>query len=643
MRVIPAGSSSTLLFRELLTKLQVGTLQDKVFSLRGLNSIVQVNEHTSIMLLKTEDFAKCVFLLCRSKESLQLRLQALKFLRHLASGGVCRRLLLSRGALEEVVDLVIGEYGTSGCSEEFLVVAAEYLAELLDYDTKVEGYGLSVRAKEKLERTLSFLRDSSYQSVRNAMAKLQANGKGEGGSDKNYNKWKPTSTPTRTPALSVPSRYLRNTRASMQPNVLQVSSRVNHQKQKGDTLPLDLEELAFNQRLENLKFTLTGGGRYAGRPLGAVTNNTSAQQAQVQVQVQVQEGEHGAEVTEEVEEVQVKVNEEVEEEDEESKPALVSVSEDSSSSTAASTSMEDDTSSEGEEGESEADEDVGFSSGRKGWEIKEVQRSVVKSFQRSDEVSCSESESSSSLGSERSNRETGFALSTIDAESELLKMKLQMKRGAQLYKYFSGWMQVAEKELLIRQKIKMLRRLFNQNNRNRRLSESFYAWRYHKRQVALLSACLSKWTGFRLCDTFKSWQVVVRERRRNARFCDLYNQRRMYRLMANSFAEWRNIVNIKIFTTYRDMKAKYFMLEDEVDDLRKAKSEGNRFKDHLYSVLFEVSEIGVNLLRVENGGAALIDCCAKVENILKLNSAYVPAQALDSAMASIDWSSLGET
>ena len=153
MRVIPAGSSSTLLFRELLTKLQVGTLQDKVFSLRGLNSIVQVNEHTSIMLLKTEDFAKCVFLLCRSKESLQLRLQALKFLRHLASGGVCRRLLLSRGALEEVVDLVIGEYGTSGCSEEFLVVAAEYLAELLDYDTKVEGYGLSVRAKEKLRQS----------------------------------------------------------------------------------------------------------------------------------------------------------------------------------------------------------------------------------------------------------------------------------------------------------------------------------------------------------------------------------------------------------------------------------------------------------------------------------------------------------
>ena len=48
----------------------------------------------------------------------------------------------------------------------------------------------------------------------------------------------------------------------------------------------------------------------------------------------------------------------------------------------------------------------------------------------------------------------------------------------------------------------------------------------------------------------------------------------------------------------------------------------------------------MNLLKVENGGEALIDCCARVENILRLNSAYVPQEALDSAMASIDWEAI---
>ena len=99
----PAGSTSTLLFRELVTKLQIGTAQDKIFSLRGLNSIVAVNEHTSIRLLKTKDFADIVLQLCRQKESSQLRVQALKFLRHLALGQVCRKILVSRGALEDLV------------------------------------------------------------------------------------------------------------------------------------------------------------------------------------------------------------------------------------------------------------------------------------------------------------------------------------------------------------------------------------------------------------------------------------------------------------------------------------------------------------------------------------------------------------
>ena len=49
-------------------------------------------------------------------------------------------------------------------------------------------------------------------------------------------------------------------------------------------------------------------------------------------------------------------------------------------------------------------------------------------------------------------------------------------------------------------------------------------------------------------------------------------------------------------------------------------------------MLAQVAEIGVNLLRVENG-EALIECCQKVETILKLNSAYVPQEALDAAMA----------
>ena len=100
---MPAGSTSTLLFRELLSKLQIGTLQDKIFSLRGLNSIVAVNEHTSIRLLKTKDFAHIVFQLCRQPDSPKLRTQALKFLKHLASGTVCRKLLLSRGALNDLV------------------------------------------------------------------------------------------------------------------------------------------------------------------------------------------------------------------------------------------------------------------------------------------------------------------------------------------------------------------------------------------------------------------------------------------------------------------------------------------------------------------------------------------------------------
>ena len=68
--------------------------------------------------------------------------------------------------------------------------------------------------------------------------------------------------------------------------------------------------------------------------------------------------------------------------------------------------------------------------------------------------------------------------------------------------------------------------------------------------------------------------------------------------------------------------------------------EAERYKDHLYNVLSEVAEIGVRLLNVENGGPALIDCCAKVENILRLNAAYVPQEALDSALSSIDWSAL---
>ena len=103
----PAGSTSTLLFRELLAKLQIGTMQDKIFSLRGLNSIVAVNEHTSIRLLKTKDFAKIIFQLCKQKESQPLRIQALKFLRHLASGSVCRKLLLSNCALEDLVSHLV--------------------------------------------------------------------------------------------------------------------------------------------------------------------------------------------------------------------------------------------------------------------------------------------------------------------------------------------------------------------------------------------------------------------------------------------------------------------------------------------------------------------------------------------------------
>ena len=133
--------------------------------------------------------------------------------------------------------------------------------------------------------------------------------------------------------------------------------------------------------------------------------------------------------------------------------------------------------------------------------------------------------------------------------------------------------------------------------------------------------CLNKWLSMRLVNCFVSWDSVARELRRNNRVCLAYHRSRMHRLMGRSFSEWRCMMNAKVFSNHRDMKAKFLYLKNEVDDLKHFKAEATRFRDHLYNVLSEVSEIGVNLLKVENGGEALIDCCARVENILRLNSA----------------------
>ena len=60
-----------------------------------------------------------------------------------------------------------------------------------------------------------------------------------------------------------------------------------------------------------------------------------------------------------------------------------------------------------------------------------------------------------------------------------------------------------------------MRRLFNYNNRNRRLQESFYAWKFNTRQKVVLALCLNKWLSMRLVNCFVSWDSVARELRRN--------------------------------------------------------------------------------------------------------------------------------
>ena len=45
------------------------------------------------------------------------------------------------------------------------------------------------------------------------------------------------------------------------------------------------------------------------------------------------------------------------------------------------------------------------------------------------------------------------------------------------------------------------------------------------------------------------------------------------------------MMNAKVFSNHRDMKAKFLYLEDEVEDLKHCKAEATRFRDHLYNVL----------------------------------------------------------
>ncbi|UPR02791.1 hypothetical protein HOP50_10g61180 [Chloropicon primus] len=606
-----AGSTSTLLFRELLAKLQIGTMQDKIFSLRGLNSIVQVNEHTSIRLLKTKDFAKIIFQLCKQKESQPLRIQALKFLRHLASGSVCRKLLLSNGALEDLVDWVIEDFASH--SEEFLVVAAEYLMTLLSYDSDLSGYSLTDREKEKLERTLSFLKDSSHVLVRRTMDRMD-------GGDKHPSLWYLTTSESPGYDRAGPSPG-----SSLEP-------KAEHHDRVAEGGEGSRDDIAFNERLRNLKTTLKAKDKdkdkdkeWVSTPASPLAKTDSEGDLGDKERLVTTLGGGEAEASDD---------------------SMASISSDTSSTC----SSEEEAESRGVGSEDQDEKDVQVvdsapaSEGSEGDLATETEENEVREEVGSDVVQHDVGyggntalEVSSSSSEEDVEEESDGRANTGESSG---RSEVFLKRGAMLYKFFSSWMQVAEKEMLVRQKIKTLRRLFNQNNRARRVSESFYAWKFNTRQKILLALCLNKWVGLRVANVFVSWLLLARESRRNQRLSERYNRRRLRRLAASSFAEWRSQVNAKVFLSHRDTRARCLFLEDEVDELKEARAEATRFKDHLYNVLSEVAEIGVNLLKVENGGEALIHCCAKVENILRLNSAYVPEEALDTVMASVDWSSL---
>ena len=487
---------------------------------------------------------------------------------------------------------MIHEFGAHG--EEFLIAASEYLLELLQYDSNLSGYELTDRTREKVQRTVSFLRENSNAQVRRNMSRLDnADGRAA---------YAGLLTQEAT-GVSLHDRVA----ASPSPNVLQISSRVNlgmaAKKGRGGagsfSDSLTDPDLSFNRRLKNLKSTL-GSKEEKFKALPA---KSEAESEEV-VEVEVGQGLGGSE------------------------DSMASISDDTTMDTTADTEANEREPGEGALGDAES---------RRGPEVApEAQSTSQESEERDeggedgdgggtdegqgrgieDEIVDSRASTSSSEG--QGDSEDDGAAATAKGSVSFL---VHIKRGALMQKFFLAWMRVAQNELLMRQQIKTMRRLFNYNNRNRRLQESFYAWKFNTGQKVVLALCLNKWLSMRLVNCFVSWDSVARELRRNNRVCLAYHRSRMHRLMGRSFSEWRCMMNAKVFSNHRDMKAKFLYLKDEVDDLKHFKAEATRFRDHLYNVLSEVSEIGVNLLKVENGGEALIDCCARVENILRLNSA----------------------
>ena len=463
-------------------------------------------------------------------------------------------------------DLVIGDFAS--LPEEFLVVAAEYLLALLDRKSDLSSYELTSRGREKVERTMGFLRDSQHVSVRAAMARM------DGGTGA---VWLPRDEP---------------------------SSAEEEEEEVGDRRAGGLGDEA--------PYSLAGSGRLS-ESITAEDRDLSERLRRLKAALRGEKAEHSVASTST------------------STPSRVDTgAEDTSSSSdeSSDTEAEAEAPSEGE-GEQRAEEGGRDDGGGHREEVtaQEDEEVVVVPLD-----SPSPSSSSSSGSDSDSDYSEGSRPATCPAA-----VQLHVKRGAVLHKFFSSWMAVVQTELFRRQRSRTLRRLFVRNQKVRRAKSSLRGWMLVAKQKKILGLCVTKWPGIRLHQVFDAWRVVARKRHRNNRLACRSHSRRLRYFLLWCFRVWRAQLGERVYGEYGDLRARVMLLEEEQQELLGQEREARGYRDHLYSVLAQVAEIGVNLLRVENGGEALIECCQKVETILKLNSAYVPQEALDAAMANIDF------
>lgn len=464
-------------------------------------------------------------------------------------------------------DLVIGDFAS--LPEEFLVVAAEYLLALLDRKSDLSSYELTSRGREKVERTMGFLRDSQHVSVRAAMARM------DGGTGA---VWLPRDEPS--------------------------SAEEEEEEEVGDRRAGGLGDEA--------PYSLAGSGRLS-ESITAEDRDLSERLRRLKAALRGERAEHSVASTST------------------STPSRVDTgAEDTSSSSdeSSDTEAEAEAPSEGE-GEQRAEEGGRDDGGGHREEVtaQEDEEVVVVPLD-----SPSPSSSSSSGSDSDSDYSEGSRPATCPAA-----VQLHVKRGAVLHKFFSSWMAVVQTELFRRQRSRTLRRLFVRNQKVRRAKSSLRGWMLVAKQKKILGLCVTKWPGIRLHQVFDAWRVVARKRHRNNRLACRSHSRRLRYFLLWCFRVWRAQLGERVYGEYGDLRARVMLLEEEQQELLGQEREARGYRDHLYSVLAQVAEIGVNLLRVENGGEALIECCQKVETILKLNSAYVPQEALDAAMANIDF------